>query len=137
MGIDDFHFMLFADNSPILKFYEAFTADYRRHIARIITWGEPIAINRIQERLDEAMEELKETWDFKEKLSSIELTGTYAAGVDHDDQFSQWFMLAAPDHGPRMWLHLYSDACRRYGHAAAEIMYPMIDGQRTLGLKGI
>ena len=83
-----------------------------------------------QDYREEAMNRLKETWDFKTKITSLPLTGTYAEERESCDKMHKFFLQAAPDYGPVFRLLLYSDACIRYGHAAAEVMYPMIDGER-------
>ena len=131
--MDNFHLGLIWDNSPILPFYRASADDYHRHIASIITWGDLDEIQKIQDSLDRSMKQLKETWDFKEKLSGVELTGTYAELIKVEDNVCECFMLAAPDQGPHGWQRLYLDACMRYGQVAAELMYPLHDGKRRLG----
>jgi hypothetical protein len=131
--MDEFQqYMLYCDSSPILAFNKAFSADYRRHIAFIVScdWT---YVMRKQNELEEAMEELKETWDCEEMITSIELTGTYAEFIHKNTRMSQMLLQCVPYRGPLHWHSLYHDACLRYGQAATQRMYPLIDGRKTLG----
>ena len=130
--MDDVHHKMYQEKSPIVAFHNAFRADYARHVLSF-QYTDIAAITKKQADLDDAMQKLRQRWDFQEKITSIELTGTYAKSVEFMDDCLQVILLTKPLDYFHINL-LYRDACARYGQSAAEIMYPACNGKRTLGL---
>jgi hypothetical protein len=131
--MNDLHRQLYQEKSPIIAFYYAFWADYQRHIS-IYMYCNIEYVIKCQKELDEAMDKLKRRWNFKEKITCVELTGTFAGTVEMFNNSNKTKLLCLPCLSQHYWDLLYHDAYKRYGHAAAELMYPIFEGVRSLGL---